>query len=350
MVAFARCVDSETRIKYVSHAAHCLYSNGDEQRGLALLLALAQESEQQSAELRFRLWEEAAWMLTYGGGTQEQASKVIAKMVGIASGVPELEERLDSIRALASWSKGDRQHDGFVSPFDEIESMGSNDVHNALFDDLQVLAKDDLVSPLDETESMASNDVHNAILEELQDLANADNDPCSNVHHWPGCFGEHLKRLAELGEREAALGYLEKSLIASESLSSSLGWQRAAVFVGLTELALALAAPASQVDRLIDRANESLAIAPDVPGAAATLGTIENMKDELFEFESRRNIDKAIEIAWETKDANKRRERLAKLYARSKRWADVHQVLAEAASETEVLELCWAIRFEISEY
>ena len=187
-------------------------------------------------------------------------------------------------------------------------------------------------------EKEAIAEARKEIRRQINELKTMD-DP--NIHFPIQLICDALKFLVAQQKLRDAKRFLREVTQSTASWPSvPQGWTTSAAFSMFAEVVALIDGP-EQTQELIDKAKHD---AGTEKRADFRLGAI----TQAFDVETRdADLDAAIAAARKLCSPKMRREKLAKLLIRGKRWRELKEVCSGVSSPEEAFELCWSIKFTL---
>ncbi len=150
-----------------------------------------------------------------------------------------------------------------------------------------------------------------------------------------------LQCLININERKEAIAWLEKVTRSAKQWKCVIqGWATAAVLTAFVPIADALEGKQSAKD-LAALAQKHAAKEPQSGFRQGAAGMAMQTQSELGE------IDAAIAEALKIRSPAARRHQLAILYAKAKRWSDLHAICKQIDDPKDAAHTAWWVKFEL---
>jgi ribosomal protein S20 len=172
-------------------------------------------------------------------------------------------------------------------------------------------------------------------LEELRTMT----DP--NIHFPVMAISDSLELLVAQGARDEAKKWLRRTLKEMPTWPVfEQGWLTSGVYTSLAEAAAKVEGP-DAAEELLEHAMKDAKVERRSGWRKGAVDAALDLKADLG------HLDAAIADARKLRSPTQRRETLAKLLARARRWSELREVLSEVASPTEAAEVAWWLKFEL---
>lgn len=171
-------------------------------------------------------------------------------------------------------------------------------------------------------------------LDELRETS----DP--NIHFPVSSIGRSLQLLVGQGAKDEARRWLRRVLKEMPAWPAIRGWSSSAVYHSLAEAMAMIDGPAAAENLL----NQAVADGKAESRRGFRQGAVDAALDLKASFG---RLDEAIDDARKLRSPTGRRQTLATLLAKARRWGELRDVLRQVESPEEAADVVWWIKFEL---